>query len=544
MQQVPVSQSSTVAALLAVLRRRSAIVLLAALLVPVGALGLALTAPSEYEASAQVYIDSNDPAATALTGIAETAGIGGADRYAKTQASLARTPEVARRTIAALRLRGSGIHEVLSAMSVVPQAESDILVFTGRGRTPTAARRLTNEFARQFTVYTGVLDTASVARARVEVRRQLADLEAARRRKSDLYEALTEKSQLLAALQVARENRAVISYPADVAVQTAPRPVRDAILGLLLGGVLGVVLALLVDALDTRVRSAAEIAELLGQPLLARLPSPPRRLARRDRLAMLAQPTGPHAESFRMLRSNVEFALLGRDERTILVTSAVGGEGKSTTVANLAVALARGGRRVALVDLDLRRPHLHRFFDVPITPGISDVALGRGSLDSALRPVDLGTGLLAANGPPVPARPGLLAVLPRGPLPPQPGEFVGSAELRTILARLEATFDLVLVDVPPMLRVGDAMTLGGAVDGILVVARLNVIRRPLLEELKRLLEATPVRKLGFVAAGSGGDADPSGFDYSYGAPYGYGERDAGNADALAAGPVRQPAERP
>lgn len=537
------SQSSTVAALLAVLRRRSAIILLAGLLVPVGALALALSAPSEYEASAQVYIDSHDPAATALTGIAETSGFGGADRYAKTQAALARTPEVARRTIAALRLRGSSIHDVLAAISVDPQADSDILVFTGRGRTPAAARRLTNEFARQFTVYTGTLDTASVVRARAEVRRQLAALEAAGREDGDLYEALTEKSQLLAALRVARENRAIISYPADVAVQTAPRPVRDAILGLLLGGVLGVVLALLVDALDTRVRSAAEITELLGQPLLARLPSPPRRLARRDRLVMLAQPTGPHAESFRMLRSNVEFTLLGRDERTILVTSAVDREGKSTTVANLAVALARGGRRVALVDLDLRRPHLHRFFDVPITPGISDVALGRASLEGALRPVDLGTGTLAANHPQVPAGPGLLAVLPRGPLPPQPGEFVGSAALRTILARLEATFDLVLVDVPPMLRVGDAMTLGAAVDGILVVARLNVIRRPLLQELKRLLDATPVRTLGFVATGSGGDADTSGFDYSYGTPYGSGDQDAVDAEPLATGPAPQRAER-
>ena len=178
----------------------------------------------------------------------------------------------------------------------------------------------------------------------------------------------------------------------------APRPKRAAALGILLGLVVGIGLMFTVEALDTRVRSGTEIVERLRLPLLARISAPPRKLAGTDELVMLAQPTGKHGESFRMLSTNLDFATLSGNAKTILVTSAVSKEGKSTTAANLAVVLARSGRRVALVDLDLRRPYLNRFFRLPGTPGITDVALGRVALETAMTPVDLGTGLLAPAG--------------------------------------------------------------------------------------------------------------------------------------------------
>ena len=149
-------------------------------------------------------------------------------------------------------------------------------------------------------------------------------------------------------------------------------------LGLMLGIVLGLGLAFVVDALDTRVRSANEVGERLGLPQLARVPPPPKGFAKDDRLVMLAQPTGTNAEAFRMLRTNLDFADARERSgaRTILVTSAVEQEGKSTTAANLAIAEARAGRRVALVDLDLRVPYLDRFFGLLHAEGITDVALG------------------------------------------------------------------------------------------------------------------------------------------------------------------------
>ena len=303
----------------------------------------------------------------------------------------------------------------------------------------------------------------------------------------------------------------------------------NAILGLILGIVLGLGLAFLVDALDTRVRSANEVAERLGLVQLARIPPPPKSLDKDD-LIMLAQPTGTNAEAFRMLRTNLEFASLEGDEmRTILITSAVQKEGKSTTAANLAVAEARAGRRVALVDLDLRVPYIDRFFGLSHALGVTDVALGNSTLENALTRIDLEMGTPAAGHPGLPEsnghapEQGLLDVLVSGIRPPDPGEFVGSRRLGEILYRLRENYDLVILDTPPLLRVGDAMTLSTKADGLLIITRLNVIRRPMLSELHRLLATAPAAKLGFVVTGSrDGQSGSYGYGYDYGG-YGYSE---------------------
>ena len=321
--------------------------------------------------------------------------------------------------------------------------------------------------------------------------------------------------------------------------RSSPGPERAAALGIFLGLVVGAGLIFVIEALDTRVRSGTQIAERLDLPLLARIPAPPRKLAGRDELVMLAKPSGQQGEAFRMLRTNLEFALLSGEARTILLTSAVPKEGKSTIAANLAVALARGGRRVVLVDLDLRRPHLNRFFRLPGTPGITDVAQGRVTLEAALARVDLGTGLrTGGNGsPPTLNAPGSLDVLTSGPLPSDPGEFVGTSRLSEILNALRENYDLVVIDSPPMLRVGDVMTLSTKVDALLVVSRLNLVRRPELTELRRLLDSIPITKLGLALAGADGDRRG---DYNFGYRYGYGSDD--ETGIRSAAPERRDAE--
>jgi len=210
-----------------------------------------------------------------------------------------------------------------------------------------------------------------------------------------------------------------------------------------------------------------------------------------------------------------------------VITSAVELEGKSTTIANLAVALARSGERVILADLDLRRPYVERFFDLH-GPGLTDIALGQAELDDALVPI-LIPGAVGRNGNVVgaydtvrgldPDKPGSLQVLPVGPLPPDPGEFVGSRRLEGILEELRERADTVLLDAPPVLHVGDAMTLSTKVDGLIVVSRLNVVRRHMLAELRRHLAASPTTKLGFLLTGAG---DEQSYGYGYG--YGYAQR--------------------
>jgi non-specific protein-tyrosine kinase len=234
---------------------------------------------------------------------------------------------------------------------------------------------------------------------------------------------------------------------------------------------------------------------------------------------MLDEPRGVQAEAFRMLRTNLEFVRLGRGVQTVMFTSAVEQEGKSTTIANLAVALARAGQRVVLVDLDLRRPFLGTFFGLD-GPGLTQVALGHAALDEALATVVLTDG----SAPPstqngngngrTNAVHGVLQVLPSGPLPPDPGEFVSTEALGYILAELRERADLVLVDAPPALRVGDAMTLSSRVDGIILVARMKIVRRQMLAELSRQLATVPTPVLGFVLTGAGEES-------GYGAAYDY-----------------------
>jgi hypothetical protein len=172
----------------------------------------------------------------------------------------------------------------------------------------------------------------------------------------------------------------------DQAVQVSPRPVRTGLLGLLMGGVLAFGLVLLAEARDKTVRSAGDIRHALHIPLLARLRSPSRQ-ERAEPLVMLTHPNGEAAERFRTLRTNLQFANIEVGAKTIMFTSGVKGEGKSTTAANVALALARAGTRVVLVDLDLRRARLQQLFELDDRVGLIQVVLEQVTLMDALQPV-------------------------------------------------------------------------------------------------------------------------------------------------------------
>ena len=331
-------------------------------------------------------------------------------------------------------------------------------------------------------------------------------------------------------------SNATVVETADRAVQVAPRPTRNGVLGLFLGLILGLALAFLRETLDTRVRSAQEIGDRLGLPLLGRVPEPPKHLRAEHKLSMIEEPSGLHSEAFRVLRTNIEFSVIDSSVRTIMITSAVEQEGKSTTIANLAVALARGGQSVALVDLDLRRPFMDKFFELGDRPGITQVALGRATLREALAEVAIapikprssssryeqaatnGHGALNGNGN---GGGGKLLVLGSGPIPPDPGEFVSSHALTSVLLQIQEVAEVILVDAPPLLRVGDAMVLSAKVDALLLATRMEKVRRPMLTELHRIIATSPARFLGFVVTGAESE-EGYGYGYGYRSGYGYG----------------------
>jgi succinoglycan biosynthesis transport protein ExoP len=523
-----IHSESTLRDYLRVVRRRSWIIFLTAAVVTVAAVAFSLRQEKLFRASAEVLLSRQNLAA-ALTGTPDTSGASDPARTAQTQAELARVPEVARRA-----LRAAGVHasplDFLGRSSVSANPNADLLDFTVDDHDPSLAKRLASSYAKEFVAYRQTLDTASLLKARRDVHSRIAELARTGDTHSALYSNLVETDQRLATMEALETSNASVVRTADQASQLQPRPTRNGILALALGVVLGIGLAFLWEALDTRVRSAEQIGERLGLPLLARLPMPPRPLRRNDRLVMLTDPRSQQAEAFRMLRTNLEFVRLGRDVRTIMVTSCVEQEGKSTTAANLAVALARAGQRVALIDLDLHHPFLDHFFDGVNRPGLTQVAIDQASLDEALIPVSIDdegegrrrgrrsrNGYVVVTGKESTAlSPGGLRVVVSGPVPPNAGDFVGSEVLGRILGELRDRFDTVLIDAPPMLQLGDAMALSGNVDALMIVARMNVVRRPMLNELHRLLETVPAVKLGFILSGAEREEGHAAAAYRYG----------------------------
>lgn len=513
MRQAPATHVSTLRDYLQVVHRRKWIIVLAAVIVPLAALAFSLNQQAQYQGSAQVLLSQQD-LSSQLTGTQNYTN-DPADRQAQTQASLARVPAVAQRAIDSAHVRMTPT-DFLGASAVTAGTNADILTLDVTNHDPALASRLATAYAHAYVAYRLAQDTAPIIAALNEVQSQIATLPT----HGALYTSLEDKATQLRTLAVLKSANASVVQQAQSAVQTAPRTKRNVALGLILGLFFGIGLAFLREALDTRVRSADAIGIKLGLSLLARLPEPPKKVRDSARLAMLAEPSGPQAEAFRMLRTNVEFASLGKEAKVIMVTSATEQEGKSTTIANLAVAMARSGQHVVLVDLDLRRPYLDRFFNLGNRPGLTQVALGVAQLGEAIVRIPIGgsDSLASINGNGNGNRrvTGALDVLPSGPIPPDPGEFVGTARLTEILEHLRSHADVVLIDSPPLLHVGDGLTLSSKVDAVLVVTRMEVMRRQMLTELQRLLDTMPAHKLGFIVTSAEAE---EGYESGYGGYY-------------------------
>jgi Mrp family chromosome partitioning ATPase len=521
-------RSTTLAEYQAILRRRKWIIIALPLITALTAYTLSASQSSRYRASASVYIPPTNLAA--LIGGVNPYTYAGDPTVLTDQAKLAASQALADRVVAKAGVAGVSAGSFLGASSASPEPNSHFLDLSVTSPDPHAAQTLVNVYARQFIQYKSELDTASAERVLRRVQGTIDRLRAQHETSLSAYDdALTTRNRIDDFLG---SFSATVHTLADGAAKVSPRPMRAAILGGLLGLALGIGLAFLVEALDKRVRSEQQVEEALGVPLLGRLPRPTRRLRKANKLVMLDDPTGVHAQTFRRLRTTLEFVNFEQGARTIMVTSALPREGKSTTVANLAVALARAGRRVSIADLDLRRPFLHSFFNTGSDHGFTDVVVNRVKLDRAIRSIALPGGsrlteAQSSNGRPPAESTGangrpevegvltVLPVLPAGSIPPAADEFLESDRVSAVLDELSEQFDIVLLDTPPLLAVGDVMTLSTKVDAIIVVTQLGIHRRQ-LEELARQLHNCRAPILGFILSGA-----PHGDSYSYG--YGYGQ---------------------
>lgn len=267
------------------------------------------------------------------------------------------------------------------------------------------------------------------------------------------------------------------AVPSDL--PSNPRPVRTMALGSLLGLLLGMGLAVHRDRVGTRITTEEQLRRLSDAPVLGT--NAYHQQAREDELVARDDPRSPLVEEYRTLRTNLKFLGTADPPRSIVVTSSQPDEGKTTTVANLALVMAATGSKVCLVEGDLRHPRLLDLLGMDETLGLTDVLVGRVGVDDVLQSLGESVRILGA-----------------GTLPPNPSELLGSESMRSLLRRLEDQFDYVLVDSPALLSVTDAALLSRQTDGAIVVVWGGVVRR---EELRRSLSALRIAGadlLGFV----------------------------------------------
>lgn len=250
--------------------------------------------------------------------------------------------------------------------------------------------------------------------------------------------------------------------------------------GVLVGIVVGYVLALLREALDTTIKSVDQLTETIGVPSIGVVSRDPRMSD--FPLAVLADPWSPRAEEFRKVRTNLQFVDVDQPRKTIVVTSALSGEGKTSTLCNLAITLSRAGRRVAVVETDLRRPRVADYLGLEGGVGVTSVLADRVRLADAIQPWGASS----------------FDVLTSGPIPPNPSELLASRQMVSLLAKLRDTYDIVLLDAPPVLPVTDAAVLGAACDGALVVVRYGRTTTHQVTAAASALRAASVRLLGTV----------------------------------------------
>lgn len=329
---------------------------------------------------------------------------------------------------------------------------------------------------------------------------------------SGLYTELSSLQEQLSQVQVTTAQGAsagqLVAPAVPNGVPVSPRRVEDAVIAAGVGLLLGIGFALLRDLLDDRIRDADDLEEAArGLPTIGLIPA---LFDWRDRktafLVTSERPRSEAAEAYRSLRTSVKFMALERPVKILQVTSPGASEGKTTTSANLAHAMAESGQRVVLVDCDLRRPRVHEFFHLPNEMGLTSLLLGETSIEEALLPVRGQEDL---------------RVLPSGLVPPNPSELLSGERAASLFRQLGESVDMVILDSSPLLPVTDAVVLATRVDGVLLVAAAGISTARALARSLELLGRVDAVVVGTVLNRA---PEAASYGYAYPYRYGYGSR--------------------
>jgi len=418
--------------------------------------------------------------------------------------------------------------------SVGMSSTADVLTFTANSTDEQGAAAIANAYARAFISARRVNQVSQYTQQVTALQASITQLQARQASlspKDPQYAAIQQSidslvqsvQQAQATSQVAGQvGPSVINAATVPTSPSSPNPVRNGLLGLVVGLILGVGLAFLIERLDDGVnsREAAEAATG-GLPIVGLIPMVDAWKAKGSHhLALVEDPTSNVSEAYRTLRTSVQFLSIDEPKHVVGVTSSVPNEGKTTAVANLAVSFARAGQRVIVVSCDLRRPRLHTFFGDGDRHGLTSVLLRQCTLGEALHPV---------KGEPN------LRVMPSGPVPPNPAEILSLDRVREVVDTLVQNCDLVLLDCPPVLPVTDTLLVSRLADGMLVLASAKTTSRRDLHRTVELLNQVHAPLIGTILNRVPLDG---GYAYGYGYGYGYGYDANGEAPSVEMGSAR------
>ncbi|MBI2502746.1 MAG: polysaccharide biosynthesis tyrosine autokinase [Candidatus Latescibacteria bacterium] len=318
-------------------------------------------------------------------------------------------------------------------------------------------------------------------------------------------------------------------------------PLQRALMGVILGLVLGIVFAVVAESLDTSIGTVEDVQEYTGSQVVGIIPyididdvraslrrrgldvSDEKTIQRKAQLVAFFDPQSTMAESYRTLRTNIEFVTVEKGVRCLMVTSSMMREGKSTTIANLAMTMAQLGKRTLLVDCDLRKPTLAKLFGLDKEPGMTEVIVGNYDWHQVIRTAtDIVTGGMGMED--ILQTQGIsnLHIIPSGSIPPNPAELLNSRRMSEFISEVREAYDVVLFDSPPSLQVTDAAILGKKVDGALMVYKVGEVPRASLKRSTALLKSVQIELLGIVLNGLHADVSVEYQDLGYYSYYGYG----------------------
>jgi receptor protein-tyrosine kinase len=440
---------------LRIARRRWMTILVVTLLAITATALFTLRATPQYASSARLFISTPE----STSDQAYTGGLFSQGRV-MSYADLLTGEEISRRVVDRLNLDQSP-RDLAEQITAVAKPETVVLSITVVDSGPERAQLLTQTVSEEFVLYVKELETP---------------------------EGKT----------TAPVKASIVDRATDPDEPVSPQPVRNLALATIIGLLLGAGGAILRETLDTSVSTPEELANATrNAPLLGSINFDKDAVVR----PLITELNGhaPRVESFRVLRTNLQFVNVDHESKVYVVTSSVPEEGKSTTVCNLALTLAHSGEKVVLVEADLRRPKAAEYLKLEASVGVTTILMGRVNIDEAMQSGPWGLKVIAA-----------------GSIPPNPAELLQSAAMKSLINELRERFDTVLIDAPPLLPVTDAAILASSSDGAILIARHGKTTRDQISVAVGRLESVAAHLLGTVANMTPARRGSYGYGYSYG----------------------------